>query len=192
MSDPNLQPEAPSSPEAATPRPPRRRARLGAIIVVAVLAAGAAIGIGTTVLAQGPMGWGHGRMGGWHGPSGMIDPARVDENVERMVKHFAVEIDATSGQQTQLTALAKAAAKELLPLREKMHAARTQAVGLLAAPTVDRAAAERLRAEQFQIAETFSKRITQLLTDTAEVLTPDQRKQLAERIEARHKRFNRG
>jgi len=47
---------------------------------------------------------------------------------------------------------------------------------------VDRAALETLRAEQLQLAEQASRRLTQALADVADVLTVAQRKQLAERI----------
>jgi len=73
-------------------------------------------------------------------------------------------------------------------VREKARAARKQAVGLLAADHIDRGAIETLRAEQIQLAEQASKRFTQALADVAEVLTPAQRKQIAERMES----FGRG
>jgi Spy/CpxP family protein refolding chaperone len=74
----------------------------------------------------------------------------------------------------------KAAARDLLPVRNQMREARRQAVTLLSQPTIDRSALEALRASQLQLAEQASRRLTQALADAAEVLTPDQRKQLAE------------
>ena len=117
-----------------------------------------------------------------------MDPAAMDERIERMVKHFAVEVDATPEQRAKLTEIAKAAAKDLRPMREKVQDARRRGIELLAAPTIDRAAIERLRAEQIQAADVASRRLSQALADTAEVLTPEQRKQFAERFQRRHAR----
>jgi periplasmic protein CpxP/Spy len=50
----------------------------------------------------------------------------------------------------------------------------------LTAPTIDRSAIERLRAEKIGLAETASKRIAQGLADAAEVLSPEQRRKVAD------------
>ena len=121
-----------------------------------------------------------------HGPfrqrsgiSSALDPAQMDERVERMVKHFAVQVDATPEQKDKLTAVAR----DMAPLRGKMKAARTRGIDLTAAPTLDRAAIKKLRTEQIALADTSSKRVTQAMADTAEVLTPEQRRKLAERAQ---------
>lgn len=142
--------------------------------------------IGSVAAGIGLKAWAQGGPGGWHRGaimSGPLDPAMMDERIDRMVKHFAVEVDATSEQKAKLAEIAKAAAKDLLPLREKAREARKRAVDLLASPSIDRAAIERLRTEQIQAADTASRRLSQGLADIAEVLTPEQRKQLAERFQ---------
>jgi periplasmic protein CpxP/Spy len=162
----------PPTPPAEHPR--RRFFRRAAIATVIAAVAG---GIGLKALA-----YGHG-MGGWHRRSLMgasLDPAKLDEHLDRMLKHLYVEVDATEPQKRQLAPIVKAAARDLLPVRNQMREARRQAVTLLSQPTIDRSALEALRASQLQLAEQASRRLTQALADAAEVLTPDQRKQLAE------------
>src|SRR6266446_10251493 len=120
---------------------------------------------------------------GWHDGGvfgGPLSPAQVDDRIERMTKHLAIEIDATADQQAKVANIAKAAVTDLRPLREKAQAARAQAITLLTAPTIDRTAIEHLRTEQIGLAETASKRIAQALSDAAEVLSPEQRRKVAE------------
>ena len=57
--------------------------------------------------------------GGWGG--GAMTPEEMDKRIERMVAHAAIEIEASDEQQTKITAIAKAAAAELRPLRDAMR-----------------------------------------------------------------------
>lgn len=158
------------------------RGRTVLTFAAVALAAGIAGAAANKAVSHG-FGHGHGfhRMGG---PGGM-DPSRA----ERMAKHLAVEIDATDAQRDKLAALAKSAATELQPLRDKMIDARTRGIKILSAPTVDRAALEALRAEQVAAGDAMSKRLSQLMADAAEVMTPEQRTKLAERVESRRQWF---
>jgi protein CpxP len=170
-----------AGPEQAPPRSQRNSRRgmfLGALLAVA-LVAGVTGNLLSSAFGQG-FGWHHGgwRDGGMFG--GPLTPAQIDDRIDRMTKHMAIEIDATSDQQVKIANIAKAAATDLRVLRDKAHAARTQAVALLTAPTIDRSAIDRLRTEQMALAETASKRIAQALADTAEVLNPEQRRKIAD------------
>jgi len=55
----------------------------------------------------------------------------------------------------------------------------------LAAATIDRAKIESLRQAQLKLHDSASKRLTDAITDAAEVLTPAQRAELAKRMERR-------
>lgn len=162
--------------QTSTSKPRRDFFRRAAL---ATLIAGVTAGIGITALAEGGGHW-RWQRGGFLGAS--LDPAMLDERLDRMLKHLYVEIDASDAQKQQLAPIVRGAAQDLLPLRAKMHDARRQAVELLSQESIDRAALETLRAGQLQLAEQASKRFAQALADVAEVLTPDQRKQLAARI----------
>lgn len=111
-----------------------------------------------------------------------IDPAHAERRIKRMVRHIAIEIDATTEQQDRLIGIFTLAARDLLPVRDKVLAARRSARGLLTQPSIDRSALESLRAEQITRAEFVSKRITKAVADAADVLTPAQRITLSERI----------
>jgi Spy/CpxP family protein refolding chaperone len=86
----------------------------------------------------------------WHDGGmfgGPLSPAQIDDRIDRMTKHMAIEIDATADQQAKIAAIAKAAVADLRPLREKAQAARAQAVTLLTAPSIDRCAQPRTAPE---------------------------------------------
>jgi Spy/CpxP family protein refolding chaperone len=159
--------------------PPRRGIRT-AWVVALVLAAGLTGAAATTAFSRG-MGFGPGH---WHGGfmSRPFDPAQAEERADRMVRHLAIELDASSEQQDKLRAVVRSAVKDIMPMRETVQQARTQARKLLTDPTINRAEIERLRAEQIALADTFSKRIAQALGDAGEILTAEQRRKLDEHL----------
>src|SRR5499426_1006008 len=169
--------------QASTPAQGKPRRRFIRRVAIATAIAGLAAGIGIKALAHGYGGW---HRGGFMGAT--IDPAMMDEHLDRMLKHLYVEIDATEAQKQQLAPIVKAAAHDLLPMRTQFQDARRQAIDLLSGERVDRAALEALRADQVRLAEQASLRFTQALADMADALTPAQRKQLAERIGRWHGR----
>jgi Spy/CpxP family protein refolding chaperone len=111
---------------------------------------------------------------------GPLTPAQIEDRIDRGIRHAAIELDATTEQQEKLRGIAKAAIKDLLPMREKAHTARARAAELLTQPKVDRAAIEAFRTEQMALAEAASKRFAQAVADVAEVLTPEQRQKAHE------------
>src|ERR1700730_9755725 len=179
----NTPPSNPDQVPTQTNRSGRRGMLVIALVAVA-LVAGLTGNMLSTAFGQG-FAWHHFGMrdGGMFG--GPLTPAQVDDRIDRMTKHMAIELDATADQQAKIAGIAKAAAGDLRALREKAQAARAQAVTLLTGPTIDRTAIERLRAEQIGLAETASKRIAQALADGAEVLSPQQRRQVADWIASR-------
>jgi protein CpxP len=71
-------------------------------------------------------------------------------------------------------------------MHAQLQAARTQAIAALTQDTVDRPALEAARVAHLQLADQASKRLTQLLADVDEVLTPAQRTALAARLQQMH------
>ena len=165
-----------------------KRRRFFKRAAIATLIGGVAVGIGLKASAQGgPGGW---HRGGFM--AGPLDPATVEERLERMLKHLYVEIDASEAQQQKLAPIVKDAVKDLLPLRDRMREAHKQALEILTGDSLDRAAMETLRAGQLNAADAASKRFTQALADVAEVLTPAQRRDLAGRLQRHRQGWHRG
>jgi len=121
---------------------------------------------------------------GGHGErfSEMSD-AEIEKKITRAVKHISIEIDATDDQAAKITALATAVAKDMKPLHGQFKAAGDEMHKLLTSDTIDRTALEKIRAERVAEADRVSKELVNALADVAEVLTPEQRKIVDERIE---------
>ena len=133
--------------------------------------------------------------GGHHGRFADMTDTEIEAKIERMVKHVAIEIDATEDQQTKITALMFAVAKDLKPLRADMMEAGKEMHELLLSDTIDRAAFEKLRTERLAEIDRISKTMVTAAADVAEVLTVQQREILNERIKqfrSMRKRWHRG
>jgi Spy/CpxP family protein refolding chaperone len=170
----------PSSPETFTPASATPRRRWRRWIVGGLAATGLFAVIGAKVHAHGGPGCMH-RAGGSADASPEVMQRRLDAGVRWML----ADVGATEEQQRQIRDIAAAAMQDLRPLREEHLAARARAATILAQPALDRAALESLRARQLALAEQASRRLTQAITDAAEVLTPEQRAQLAAKMAER-------
>jgi Spy/CpxP family protein refolding chaperone len=118
---------------------------------------------------------------------GPVDPAAAREHVEMGVRWVLGTVDATPEQEQRVKAIAVSALDDLLPLRERHQANRKTLHAALSGATVDRAALEAARRDELKLAEEASVRLLDAIADAAEVLTPEQRAELAER----HQRFQR-
>jgi Spy/CpxP family protein refolding chaperone len=138
--------------------------------------------IGLLGAAAAGVGWKAYAHGGWRRGEPLSD-AQID----RMLRHLYIEIDATEEQKQRLAPIVKDAVRELQPVHEKFHATRTQALELLARERIDPAAIESLRVEKLRLADDASRRLARAIAEAADVLTPAQRKELATRLERRHR-----
>jgi periplasmic protein CpxP/Spy len=161
---------------------PPRRSLFNRMTVIAFVA-GAALAGGIAAVAatgMGDSGFHHGMMGGTHSA---VD---ISAHVDHVLKHLYVEIDATDAQKAQITPLVQQAVTDLLPMHAQLQAAHAQALQALTQSTVDRSALEAARVAHLQLADQASKRLTQLLGDVDEVLTPAQRAALAAHLQQMH------
>jgi Spy/CpxP family protein refolding chaperone len=193
-----------SAPAAQGERPGRRgRSIVAAIAGVGLLGvfAGSPVGLGLGhgMLAHVPgmtaaaapfesgfgPGFGPGLAADWHGGlfDGMIE-AVVQAHLDRAVRHLSIEIDATAEQQDKLRAIVRDVVKDLLPVREKIIAARATGRELLTQPTIDRVAIEKFRTDLMATHDAVSRRLVQAVADAAEVLTPEQRRKVSDMVAA--------
>ncbi|GAA4022124.1 Spy/CpxP family protein refolding chaperone [Actimicrobium antarcticum] len=165
-----------------------RRWTIAATIATTAMVIGAASWAGISQASEGP-GQDHGRSG-HHRMHGDMTPEmsakRIDKMVERMLS------DGTPEQKAKVSAIAKAAASDLMPLRKQGREAHQQGMKLLSQPTIDRAALEKVRSTEVQLDDQRSKRMTTALADISEVLTPAQRVRIAAHFASHQARMGMG
>jgi len=92
-------------------------------------------------------------------------------------------LDATPDQQQRVEKIIDGTVDSLFPIVEKHRSNRDQLHAILEAPTIDRAAIERLRVEEIGLADNLSRVVASALGDTAEVLTTEQRAELIQHLD---------
>jgi Spy/CpxP family protein refolding chaperone len=159
-----------------TTSPARRK-----VAIVAAVLGGIALTVGAVAQNAATGGFHHGH----HGAQATnASPADVAAHVDQVLQHVYVETGATPAQQAQIAPLVQATATDLMQLHGQFHTEHAQMLALLTADTIDRAALENARVAQLNVLDQASKELVQLLADTAGVLTPAQRKALADKLAA--------
>ena len=135
-------------------------------------------------MAQGPMGGhgGRGGPGGQGGAGGMFDG---------MLMRMLDRVNATPEQRAQIQQIVQSNASEMRAQREAGRALRQQAMTLFAQPTVDANAVEALRQKQLAMHDAASKRMSTAMLEISRVLTPEQRKQMADYMAQRSEMMQR-
>ena len=122
-------------------------------------------------------------MGG--GGHGMMMFGGPPEHMGRRIDHMLDGLNATDAQRTQIKQIAMAAVADLRAQREVGKGLREKSLQIFAAPNVDAAAAELVRAQMQAQHDQGSRRTLQALLDVSKVLTPEQRAKLGERLKER-------
>lgn len=125
----------------------------------------------------------HGGMGG-----GMMFGGSP-EHVGRMIDHMLDGLNASDAQRTQIKQIATQAAADLKAQSAAGRGLRQRGMQIFTAPTVDANAAEQLRQQMLQQHDQMSRRVTQAMIAVANVLTPEQRAKVGERMKDRQARM---
>jgi periplasmic protein CpxP/Spy len=164
----------------------------GAALALALAgAAHAAPPGGMMAMAQGPMA-GQGGHGGHGGPGGHGGHAGPGAGMfDGMLTRLLDRVNATPEQRTQIQQIMQAQQADMRAQREAGRALREQMMALFAQPTVDAAAVEQLRQKQLAMHDAASKRMSTAMIEISRVLTPEQRKQMAEHMAQRREMMQR-
>ncbi|MFO0405391.1 MAG: Spy/CpxP family protein refolding chaperone [Labrys sp. (in: a-proteobacteria)] len=184
-------PETPAAAAQASGTAGKRGAWTRRILLTGTVLAGL---VTAGAVAAGGMGRGmdgdEGGWGGWrHGGFGHHGHRGGPERVGFMVDKALNFVDATPEQTQKVKAIVDQAMTDMRAMREEMQGTREQAIELLKAPTIDRAAAEKLRVERMAAMDERSKKMVAAMLDIAETLTPEQRAKLATEIESMRQRW---
>jgi periplasmic protein CpxP/Spy len=91
-------------------------------------------------------------------------------------------VNATAEQKAQIKKIMESARQDMQARRQAGQQLRQRTMDALAQPNIDANAVEALRAQLTAQHDQGSRRMTQAMVDAAKVLTPEQRKQLAEHM----------
>lgn len=115
-----------------------------------------------------------------------LDVEQANKFADKRMQHILKEVKASDEQKAKAREIVKASVTKGAPLANKLRDNHVQMRKLMSAATLDKTAIEALRTEQIKLADEASKLMTQTMQDVAEVLTPEQRAKLAEKMEQRH------
>lgn len=122
------------------------------------------------------------------GHRGHHDVDDLKEHAAHGVEHVMDELDGTEEQTARVQSIVVDAVDELAAIHGTRDDLRAEISRLLSAETVDRGAIESLRQEHLDRASRMSRVVTASLADVLEVLTPEQRRALHERVQKHGRR----
>lgn len=166
------------------PAPPRRRGFLAGLVIGIVGTGLVGFAIGASMpaahAALGAMAHrGFASEDGRGGPS----PEEIRDHAEFFVGFALHRLDATAEQEERVQKIVDDALTGLMPVAARHRANRDSLHEILKAPTVDRAAIEKLRGEEMAEAEALSRILADTIAGAADVLTVEQRTALVDHLE---------
>jgi periplasmic protein CpxP/Spy len=174
-----------NQPENTSPAAPAKPARSRAWRYAAIggVAIAAVAGVNVAMSSSSSPGWGgHSRMHSMMGSMGL-------DFVEWRTQRALTDANVASETSQEVAAIVRGAADDVLPIMLEMRDTREEAIRILTAPTIDRAAAETLRRTRIEGIDKASQRALAGLLDAAEKLTVEERETLIDNLaQERHRR----
>ena len=177
------------------PRHPNRQTRrrqlwggaLAAALLFALLVTGALLSTAGSAEAGGRSLFRHRAHG-----HGAHDLETIQDRVSFFSGWILHKVDADDDQESAIEAILEAAISDLFQLHEGLAGPelRDEVVAVLTADSVDAEAVEALRRQHLETLDTVSARVGQALVEIGQVLTPEQRRELAQLAERRHHRWH--
>lgn len=143
---------------------PRARRRSWLLLIPALTVLGIAGGAYTSAQAQTAAAADAGQAGGF---------------AARRLERLLDKVNATPGQRGQIEAIWNGLRPQLKSFHQQERSLHQQMAAALSAATIDPSAIENLRQQSMSVANQMSSTFTQGVVQTAQVLTPDQRKTAA-------------
>jgi len=106
--------------------------------------------------------------------------------MERRLDKMLGMLNANDSQRTAIKAIAERMFAEMQPVHQQHQQLHDAMIAAFTAPTVDRAAVEKLRLQATSLVDQGSQVFSKGLLDAAQVLTPEQRQTLAKFIQEHH------
>lgn len=169
--------------------------RIRALMIGMAMTLLAAIGVSAWAQPAPPpppgMDGGHGMphhgMGGGMGGGMMFGGS--PEHIGRAIDHMLDGLGASDAQRAQIKQIVAQAATDIKAQAAAGRGLRQRGMQIFTAPTVDANAAEQLRQQMLQQHDQMSRRVTQAMVAVANVLTPEQRAKVGERMKDRQARM---
>lgn len=125
--------------------------------------------------------------GGFHGSHAAArSPAEVEERLSRKIEHLLDAVDASEAQRKQADALVAALAPELFGLMNEGRSLRGELKTALLAEKLDNTRIDALRTRLSELAERLLDTSMDGVVKVSELLTPAQRKQVADKLARMH------
>lgn len=129
---------------------------------------------------------GHGQMqGNFGGGDKMGMRGEGGAFSSKMIERIGDKVNATDEQKKKLSEIATKLNQGQAERQAAMQSMRQKSFELLSAEPIDTAAVEQVRASQIAFMDEQSKRMSQAMLEAAQVLTPEQRAQLAKMMPSR-------